>query len=251
MRAIAQVAALAAVLALLLSSPKASLAAGEENPYPPGGIGYDLSWPQCDDTLDALSFDFAIIGVTGGRAFTQNPCLGALFRWASSAPTAPSLYMNLNYPAGSTATNGLRGPMGECRRSDKACQAYNYGYNAAQYALAYAASQGASARVWWLDIETTNTWSKRTELNALVIQGAIDYLQEQGRTVGIYSTRRQWGIIAGDFSPGLPIWVAGAGDLQGAQARCADPTYWFAGGTPWLVQFPLNGYGGDYACHTG
>lgn len=234
--------ALAAAVALGASG--SAFAAGS---YVSGTSGYDISWPQCGGAYPPGPYAFGIVGVTGGRAFYHNACLADEFHWATAGSTAPSLYMNLNYAIGTTASNGLSGPKGDCSRRDKACQAYNYGYNAALDAATYGASVGATATTWWLDIETGNSWSRDKTLNAMVIQGAIDYLGTLG-TVGIYSTAYQWGVIAGSFSPGLPNWVAGAPSRDAAPAYCADTSKAFAGGQAWLVQYPNGSFDGDYAC---
>jgi len=237
--------ALLAAVSLALIAARADAQAASM--YASATTGYDISWPQCGG-YPQPPYSFGIVGVNGGRAFSQNPCLQAEYQWAAQASTPPSLYMNLNYPVGTTASQGTSGPAGNCSKRDKVCQAYNYGYNAAQYAFSYAASQGAATSLWWLDIETANTWSAKAALNEQVIRGAIDYLYEQGLTVGIYSTRYQWTKIAGSFSPALPIWIAGAPDLSGAQGFCSNQSYWFAGGAPWLVQYSRVGYDSDYAC---
>src|SRR5439155_12087207 len=109
--------------------------------YPAGSRATDVSWPQCGGTLRGVGA-LGIADATGGRAFTKNACLAQEYRWASAAGVAPSLYMTLNAAIGSTAANGESGPAGTCGRKDKACQAYNYGWNAAQDAYAYAAGQG-------------------------------------------------------------------------------------------------------------
>src|SRR5579863_5141877 len=154
--------------------------------YTSGTTGFDISWPQCGGAYPATPFGFGIVGVADGRAYTQNPCLASEYTWATQGNgSAPSVYMNLNY--------GLT--RGTCARKDKACQAYNYGYGAAQSAMSYAGAQAAAANMWWLDIETGNTWSSTTSLNAQVIHGALAGLQAGGMTVGIYSTPYQWGII--------------------------------------------------------
>ena len=223
-------------------------AASAGGPYPTGSTGYDVSWPQCGATLPAQPFGFAIVGATGGRAFYTNPCLRQQFDWAEAGTDAPAaLYMNLNYPAGTTAGNGMDGPLGRCSKRDKDCQAYNYGANAAKFAVDYAAQQGASAQTWWLDIETSNTWSKKTALNARVVEGATDYLEGQGLTVGVYSTAFQWQKIVGSYAPGLPNWVAGAANLSGARAMCG-PAYAFGGGSVWLTQYVAGGFDNNYAC---
>lgn len=142
----------------------------------------------------------------------------------------------------------MTGPKGNCSKKDKVCQSYNYGYNAAQFSYQYAISQNASSPMWWLDIETANSWSAKTSLNDLVIQGAIEFLQGQNLTVGIYSTKNQWNAIAGTtYKPGLPNWVAGAPSLSAAPSYCSS-TYAFGGGSVWLVQYPQGNYDGDYVC---
>ena len=237
-----------AVLAVALTL--ASVEAGGS--YPSGDHGFDISFPQCGSALPGASVDFAIIGVNHGRPFTQNECLSTEFAWASNKPVAPSLHMNLSYPTGSTGSQGLSSPLGVCARSDKTCQARNYGYNAASYAVSYALTQGAQSLNWWLDIETANLWSKDTSLNAAVIGGALAYfqgysVQGQGVTAGIYSTAYQWSKIAGSSRPAVPIWIAGAANAGQAQQFCTDPTKQFAGGTPLLVQY-VTTIDEDYAC---
>jgi hypothetical protein len=159
---------------------------------------------------------------------------------------SPALYMNINAPAGRAAARALSGPGGNCRVEDMACQSYNFGYNAAMHAVAYARSQGVSAPFWWLDVETANTWLDDRALNARVIQGAIEGLRAQGLSVGIYSTSYQWTVIAGSFSPGLPVWAAGASDHVDAPGHCARGA--FGGGTVVLVQHPNSGFDGNVAC---
>ena len=215
--------------------------------YTTGEQGHDISWPQCGVAYPATPYAFGIVGVTNGRAFTLNPCLASEFAWALRAthPGQLSLYMNLNYPAGSTAHEGQSGPYGACT-SNTACYARNYGWNAAQYAYT---QNGAfipySAAIWWLDIETGNSWSRDTTLNAEVIQGAIDYLQAQRVTVGVYSTSTQWRSIAGSYAPSAPNWVAGA-SASNPSALCSLPLY--KGGVVWLTQYVSGGFDVDYAC---
>lgn len=212
-----------------------------------GSSGFSISWPQCGGAVPAPPYQVAVVGANGGRAFYQNPCLASEFAWARAASLAPALYMNLNAPAGRTAARGLVGPAGACLPEDQACKAFNYGYSASLHAVAYARSQGVMAALWWLDVEVANTWFEEPALNARVIQGAIDGLRAQGLTVGIYSAARQWKEIAGDFSPGLPLWVAGASSRAEAPSLCS-PAAAFGGGTVVLVQYPNGPFSGEYAC---
>jgi hypothetical protein len=236
---------LAATAAITLFGIQA-LGAG---PYPNGNTGFDISFPQCGATLPSPP-SFAIIGVNHGRPFTQNTCLNAEFTWASQGGSVvTSLHMNLSYPTGSTGSQGLTSPLGDCSRSDKACQARNYGYNAAAYAVDYARTQGVASSYWWLDIETANQWMRDTSLNAKVIEGALTYFRNSNLTAGVYSTAYQWAKITGGYlpSPPPPIWIAGTANRAQAAAFCSDSTKAFAGGTPWLVQY-VTTLDEDYAC---
>ena len=163
----------------------------------------------------------------------------------------PSIYMNLNYVVGSTADNGLNGPAGHCLAKDETCQAYNYGYNAAHDAFDDAGSR--TGRMWWIDLELENTWSTSDAMNAQVIQGAIDFFQNQEVLVGVYSSPDHWDQIVGSFRPRhinqgmLPLWIFLADDRAEAPSFCSSSNA-FAGGTPWLVQYPSNGFDGVYVC---
>ena len=216
--------------------------------YPPGGTGRSVFYSSCGTTLPTAVGAFALINVTGGRAFYQNPCLVSQYHWAQGAGVQPSLVMNLNAPAGTTAFKALTGPKGTCVAGDQGCLSYNYGYNAAAAAFADASSQAATATRWWLDIETGNSWDTSTTANTAVIQGAIDALQAQNLTVGLYSSAGQWQQIAGSFAPGLPNWIAGASDAAGATANCSAD-HAFAGGAVWLTQYPASDVGNmEFAC---
>ncbi len=213
--------------------------------YPPGSTGYDISFRQCGSAYPPTPFAFGIVGVTSGRAFDHNACLSDEFTWARQS--SPSLYMNLNAPIGTTSKYGLSGPKGNCTQKDKACIAYNYGWNAAKDAFDYAGSSGATSSDWWLDIETSNSWSANTSLNEQTIQGAVDFLTGQTIAVGVYSTGSMWKTIAGSYQPKLPNWVPGAKSVTDAQGYCSTG-YSFGGGSVILVQYPNGSYDGDYAC---
>jgi hypothetical protein len=242
MRLLAFGAALGAALAslFLLSTSHADAAT------PPG---LDVSWPQCDKPLPVTPLGFVVVGVDGGKAFTTNSCFARQYRWASSSGTMPSLYMTLRSPQGSSLPKGMSGPYGTCSATNDACIASNYGYNAAKEAYAHAQAQvlPAASTMWWLDIETQSHWSKDKAANAKVVQGAIDYLNQKGVPLGIYSTKRQWFEIVGNFSPGLPNWIAGAHDAADAPTMCI-PSNVFGGGTLWMVQYIANDLDHNHLC---
>ncbi len=222
-------------------------------PYATASFGFDISSPQCRTAFPSAPHSFVVVGVNSGRTFRPNTCFATLYDWAAkTSGLQPSIYMNLSYPVGSTAVNALDGPAGRCGIADQVCKAYNYGYNAAKYSFDLAGRR--TALVWWLDIELSNSWSSRTSMNARVIQGAVDFFQNKGITVGAYSSVTQWSKIAGaGFKPkltsqsSLANWVFGAKNRGEAPSFCSSDRA-FGGGTVWLVQYPSGGFDGNYVC---
>jgi hypothetical protein len=214
--------------------------------------GYDVSWPQCGKALP-VDGDFRIVGVSGGKPYEDNPCLAAQYQWAVASPDV-GFYMNTANPGnGSNVVNwyGQRSPNPNCSRSDEGACAYDYGYNAAKHAFAYAqqATGAAGAHSWWLDVETANSWSSTPALNTADILGAVAFLRSQGVPVGAYSTGYQWGIITGGaHASDLYVWYAGAGNAGQAALWCAATDSSFTGGTVVLVQWVQDGIDRDHAC---
>lgn len=212
-----------------------------------GPSGYDVSFPNCGQPLPTAQPDLAIVGVEGGRSFTVNPCLAEEFRWAGSHGRHFEVFINTSYPAGSNIHRGDTGPRGTCRSDDRACKAYNYGFNNAEYAFHYAQSQYAVADTWWLDVETANDWSDDPALNAQVIQGAVDSLRAHRLLVGIYSIPPMWREIVGNHKIDLPKWVVRLKESV-QTARYCDAANGFGGGTVALVQDQFGSIDQDYAC---
>jgi hypothetical protein len=82
--------------------------------------------------------------------------------------------------------------------------------------------------LWWLDVETGNTWQPEKAANLADLEGMAAYFGSIGAPVGLYSTSSQWRQIAGSVpstSPlaGLPSWLAGARSLAGANSNCSLP----------------------------
>lgn len=225
------------------TNPPTQQTAAPTSPFFAGLTGYDISWPQCGQA-NPQADSLAVIGVTGGMADVEsadparhahdhNPCLQEQWQWASANALAPMVYINTaNPPVNQTAQ-----------------QAYLYGYNTAANAYAFATQEGVISSVWWLDVETGNSWSADKDANFASLRGDYDYLTQHGLTVGIYSTAYQWGVIAGTHAiAGIPIWLAGPTDAATALDACADAKQRFAGGVPWLVQYPRGQYDGDISC---
>ncbi len=228
--------------------------------YTSGWTGFDISFPQCQDVTipDKVGigapYAFAILGVNHGRAFTRNDCLADEYQYAAAQGLSIGYVMNLNSPRGTIGPNGQASGSG-CTADTPACQNYNYGWNAAQDAYQYTLQTLQSLGVadtpttWWMDIEVTNYWSPDPSLNAQVIQGAIDFFQQEveGATIGVYSVRSMWQtIVGGDYRPGVPEWLAGARSLAGASSLCGQSS--FTGGPITLVQYATRSLDVDYAC---
>ena len=213
-------------------------------------FGWDVSWPQCGKPLPSGQHGYAVIGVTDGHLWDMNPCLAEQHRWSTRGGALGGLYVNVNWPSRAAEPNVAAQMADTCGLADLGCQMYQWGFRGVSHAVAEATDRGVSAPMWWLDVETANRWSPDKGLNAQIVRGAIDALRKHDIKVGIYSTWYQWGVIAGDFAPGLPNWVAGPNNVEEAARACTDgPT--FGGGVPWMVQYPYQGFDGNLICQAG
>ena len=225
------------------------------SPYFSSTLGYDLSYNTV--AYPAESFGFAVVGVTGGKAFVHNARISSEYEWTKfGSKTAATLYMNLNAPYGSTVVANIGAPkacpsraVGSSATSTEptACEGYNYGYNAASDAYAYATGAGVASSLWWLDIEEANSWSNDPSVNDATIQGAIDYLNSKNIRVGIYSVPRMWMDIAGTYVPtqtlgglpaSIPTWFPiGVTPIVGAINTCSTTGSFISGSPVWIVQY--------------
>jgi hypothetical protein len=271
MRATWGIAAAVVAVGLVFAVPSPALAATTTP------TGYDISWPQCvnrDSTnTKALPVDhaFGIVGLNEGTAVNFNSCFAKQLAWAqigsnSHATEQPkaALYLNTgnpgpaspNWPKSNVDSSGVTvsNPHGTCAGKQTESCAYMYGHNVALLDVEHAATFNiqASSYLWWLDVETTNSWVGSPSENSADISGMADYLESQGGTVGLYSTTYQWGKIAGKTSSksvlaGLQSWLAGA-KAATASSKCSATSL-----TPHsrvsLVQYAKSGFDGNYSCH--
>lgn len=251
------------------------------NIYPQSSLGYDISFATT--IYPQPPFGFAIVGATRGKAFVHNDrLLGEFKLWSQfSSMTKPTFYLNLNAPYGSTAatstmsspkacaalfentdapllqTTGTASSLAEGASSagtaaypePTLCGSYNYGYNAAKDAVAYAKSNGATASMWWIDIEDANSWSENPAVNQASLQGAIDYLNSQGITAGIYSLHAMWNDIMGTaYTPPAqnvngksvltPTWLpVGIATQVEATNDCNDRRSFIPTSPIWIIQY--------------
>jgi hypothetical protein len=210
---------------------------------PKGSVGIDVSYPQCGAVGPSMTAAFGVVGVTGGTAWSANPCLAAE---AARFPSALHLYVNSGWYSASTHVSATT-PR-KCASGDLVCRAYNYGYGAGLDALSVAAAAGVHGSTWWLDVENGNTWSTVTAQNRASLQGEYDALRTGGvAVVGAYSTTTQWNAITGSWLNGWPGW--GATVLTSATEAATYCTgHRFTGGQTWMIQFTGATYDEDVTC---
>lgn len=213
-------------LALLTATQVPANAATD--PYA-GGDGYDVSYPQCSSTFSPTghSYNFAIIGVGGGRPFTANNCASAEVLAAQTAGiTNRALYFNTGY-AGAYARD-ISGPCIDDVSSDpvfggltghalsQAEQAWEIGCSEALYAQSLHVLSNPT--MWWADVETGNSWSTNTTLNDFTLEGISYEMQSEGAPGGggFYSYAAAWAKIAGSGyvtpTPETANWDAFTGE---------------------------------------
>ncbi len=253
-------------------------------PRSPTPLGIDVSYPQCGKILPT-DHDFGIVGVNGGLATTTNQCMTSQLQWAATAlgttkQDKVQLYVNTANPGGldteswprtNTDAAGVTqpNPYGVCDGTDSLGCAWMYGWNRAledvrdrfqPAALSAGQSTVASDYMWWLDVETENTWKPasstfNTQSNVAVLEGMTAYFKSKSARVGLYSTAYQWNsIVGGSVSSrsnlnGLPNWRPGGSSLKTAKDACrATPLT--PGGTVLLTQFVSKGLDYNYVCGT-
>jgi hypothetical protein len=247
--------------------------AGASVPKVSTATGYDISFPQCSETLPSAP-GFGIVGVNDGSPLTTNPCLSRELLWAKVAQnSSPSFYANTANPGPAYTT---KWPTSQstpqvCAGDNSSACSYDYGWNSAGVSFTNAVNaetangstspaSAAASTPWWLDVETGNSWqtteaqyapTKASDTNdQAMLQGEIAYFSSVGASsVGIYSTTYQWTKITGGSGTSfasIPVWIPGAPTLSAAQSACGLST--FTGGSVKMTQYPSNGFDGDYVC---
>lgn len=264
------------VISISLASPTVAartVSGGSATTTP---LGIDISYPQCGKQVPKTQA-FGIVGVNGGLATTTNPCLKDQLVWASKSLGGTSqekmqLYVNTANPGGlNTAswptTSTAENTVGVCDGSDSLSCAWQYGWNRAKEAVndrfIPAATQAGinstpSTYIWWLDVETMNTWKAptstfNTQSNTAVLEGMTSYYLSVNARVGLYSTAYQWGQIVstsvGNTSNlnGLKNWRPGGANLSTAKQACSA-TPLTQNGSVVLTQFISKNLDYDYSC---
>jgi len=270
--------------ALLVALPAATFASRPAHTSASGGktatvtTGNDISWPQCNK-LNRLptGHAFGIVGVNGGRANTSNPCMSQEITWANqstgkTAQPKTAFYVNTGNPGDVTPAVGDwptsnrdivnptvtdSNPYGTCAGANDAACAWQYGYNMANADAALRQVPTPATYHWYLDVETSNSWSTNTANNAADLEGMVAYFKSIGVAPGLYSTSYQWGIIVGSYGTtmdaggnslnGLDSWLPGASSQASAQTLCKQPPL-TAGGRVTLTQYVSGQFDYDVSC---
>ncbi|MGC2176206.1 MAG: hypothetical protein WA614_12185 [Acidimicrobiales bacterium] len=263
--------AVAVILAVVVSLATSVVAAASGTPAS-GLTGFDISFPQCASPMPSAP-GFGIVGVNGGAVFTTNKCLASELNWANDATSKiAGFYANTGNGG---PTYGVGWPTSQqtpdaCSGANTVACSYDYGWNAARQSFANAvaaentdgssnATLAARSAPWWLDVETGNAWetieygrNAATEAyDSATIEGEVASFTNMGVTsIGIYSTSSMWQEIDGSTSTALstvPVWLPGlAATLPAAEAACAATS--FTGARVAMIQYPSQGYDGDYVC---
>jgi hypothetical protein len=254
---------LVASISIIIFSGSTVLAA--KNAAPVTALGNDISWPQCNKTLPKGQA-FGIVGVNNGLANNTNPCLATQLSWSltsagSTGQPKTALYVNTANPGlsgswwPSSNTYGgvtVDNPYGTCDHSDIAACAYMYGYGKAYDDANIRGVSNPSTYLWWLDVETINSWESNKSANTADLEGMNAYFQSIGASVGLYSTSNQWNQIAGTTIAssslyGLNSWIPGAINQTVAKSNCTLRPL-TAGGEVTLTQFVSKNLDYDYSC---
>jgi hypothetical protein len=263
-RFIFKIASFITTSSVIIFSGSSALAA-KNSAAPATPLGNDISWPQCNKTLPKGQA-FGIVGVNNGLANNTNPCLSTQLSWAANSTggtgqSKVSLYVNTANPGlagswwpssndyGSTTVNN---PYGTCDHSDSVACAYMYGYGKAYDDATIRGVSSPSSYLWWLDVETINSWETNKAANTADLEGMSAYFQSIGAQIGLYSTSSQWNQIAGTVSASsnlysLKSWIPGARNQADAQSKCSLPPL-TAGGQVTLTQFVSKNLDYDYSC---
>src|SRR4051794_4679331 len=259
----------AAAVTSVLALPAASASAA------PSTVGYDVSHPQCGQTLPTGQA-FGIVGVNGGLATTANPCLDTQLRWAwrSSGAVAAQpraqVYVNTANPGEirdqvTTWPSSGSTPYGACDGRNTTACSWQYGWERARNSVTSffgpaAQTAGVDADpahyTWWLDVEDANTWQSGSTAaqgrNRAALEGMAAYLIARGAPVGSYAVPTQWRQITGTVPTDsnlyrLNSWLPGASTLSGASANCGR-TPLTAGGRVTLAQYVSGGLDRNLSC---
>jgi hypothetical protein len=247
--------AITTVLSAVVATALLPVAAQASGQYPTGSTGIDISYPSCSRVISP-TVPFGIVGVNGGRPYTDNTCAAA----EGHAFKNVSIYVNTGlYTGGTYFARAMA--YGGCAAKDRGCGAYWYGYLAGIEAYRYAKSQKlAGVATWWLDVELMNDWNSDTALNDRSILGEHQAIADMTpatptrprAAIGVYARAGEWSTITGGglAAHHWPVWYATGLTKQTTQQLARYCTKSFTASKVQIVQWigagTLNDL--DYGC---
>jgi len=216
--------------------------------------GQDVSWPQCPAgrggyslPMPAASAAFVIVGLTGGRGFTTNPCLASQAGWAKTRGIRTAAYLVPTYPT--RAEFGRWGRVGPARPTSLQGRAYNVGWAQAADAIGVLRRSGLRAKAVWIDVEANRKrpWSSDTDANTALVRGVAAAIRRAGLRPGLYTNSSSWTTYTDGARLGLPEWrTVGPRSRDDAIAACGASS--LNGGRVLLVQHWTSTVDHDVLC---
>src|SRR4051794_15821221 len=197
-------------------------------------VGYDVSYPQCGTALPQ-DRAFGIVGVNAGLSTRANPCLADQLAWAAqssgvvAAQPKAQLYLNTANPGEvrnqiTTWPSSGATPYGSCDGANSQACSWQYGWERARTSVTSFFTPAAQAAgvdsqpgdyVWWLDVETVNTWQSGSTAalarTRATLGGMPASLLSGGGGAGLSPTARQRGQTVGTVPPPATSPAAPAG----------------------------------------
>jgi hypothetical protein len=190
---------------------------------------------------------FVVVGLTAGRGFTANPCLGSQVAWARQHTVPASAYLVATYPTRAEMRRwGAQGPRPATTVSDRV---FNVGWAQARAALDVLSRSGLGARSVWIDVETVRNrpWSPDTERNTALVRGVAAAVRAAGHLPGLYTNSSSWTGLTDGARLGLPEWRT-VGPRSRSAARAACGAWPLNGGQVLLVQYWTSTVDHDVLC---
>ncbi len=228
---------------------------------PDNSSGIDLAWPKSNCNTVNLKVYTArynpkllLVDVNGGQSFTTNerdgnPNNSGCFTWEVAQAKAAGAKLALYVNADNNHANYDKITARPCKPNQpnyKDCQAYNYGYSAGEFAVAFATSNKVYSNEWEEDVEGGNSWDGSLAEHRSSLRGEMDAIKKyeaeamgvspSSIEVGFYSTSHMWDEITGGWHNKAPNWYATAqGSAADALAYCHGHD--FTGGGTEYVQW--------------
>src|ERR687884_1068660 len=130
--------------------------------------------------MPAASAAFVIVGLTGGRGFTANPCVASQAWWAKARGVRTAAYLFPTYPT--RAQLRRWGAAGPARPTSLEGRVYNVGLAQGADAVGVLRRSGLRAKAVWIDVEANRVrpWSPDTGANTALVRGVAAAIR-QGR----------------------------------------------------------------------